>query len=598
MDLHERTRGNCMNKIFSLILCFSLVIGPMTAHSQDPRAMDAYTKKDGEGTGSEKGAAFYMLQTGMIATAIGGVGMSMCVPSSYHWSHFIFSAGAATFVVGEIAMANEKTDYHKRKKESLEIDDSKLQMPGTAGNIPGTEEFKAKKDFQTIALQAAWDEEDNNRKMMEKRYKWTLAVAIIYDVSVISAALEAALSCFPVYSGFVPDTLTCATLLPYAIGVGGAFTLIYTASAAKDHDSDGTLGLNAFAFQTLLMTEIGVAVGLAIPASVTGWGRTAYYGGAAIIAHTMAATLQDRIDTAKKNLEKLQTAIDAWKNATSPTTTLPTNSPPPTLANTSSGGSGIKSNPTSNYLTAQPKTGTALKPTGKCMTPEGKYSSAGCKNFKPMVLKTPKFQIDEINQFNQKAMEFTNAARQEKFGEADLAANGLLQNAARIKAVKDQVLREAQAALDKQGGKKQDLLASINAQHKSMMKSLEANAAKNGLGSVSNSKAMLDPESNASSNSVNKVQAFVPGSGAGATTPQVQLFSGAVDDAGTGPTGLTTAEQNALTTDYENNKGAYLSTENDSLFQVLSKTYIRNLDRILVRKKSLEEVKPVEKPEE
>ena len=103
---------------------------------------------------------------------------------------------------------------------------------------------------------------------------------------------------------------------------------------------------------------------------------------------------------------------------------------------------------------------------------------------------------------------------------------------------------------------------------------------------------------NASSNSVNKVQAFVPGSGAGATTPQVQLFSGAVDDAGTGPTGLTTAEQNALTTDYENNKGAYLSTENDSLFQVLSKTYIRNLDRILVRKKSLEEVKPVEKPEE
>ena len=138
--------------------------------------------------------------------------------------------------------------------------------------------------------------------MMEKRYKWTLAVAIIYDVSVISAALEAALSCFPVYSGFVPDTLTCATLLPYAIGVGGAFTLIYTASAAKDHDSDGTLGLNAFAFQTLLMTEIGVAVGLAIPASVTGWGRTAYYGGAAIIAHTMAATLQDRIDTAKKKL--------------------------------------------------------------------------------------------------------------------------------------------------------------------------------------------------------------------------------------------------------------------------------------------------------
>jgi hypothetical protein len=312
----------------------------------------------------------------------------------------------------------------------------------------------------------------------------------------------------------------------------------------------------------------------------------------------MAATLQDRIDTAKKNLEKLQTAIDAWKNATSPTTTLPTNSPPPTVPSTISGGGGGNTNAVSNYITALPKIGTALKPTGKCMSSEGRLSSPACKDFKPMVLKTPKFQIDEINQFNQKAMEFTNAARSDQFGKADLAADGLLQNAARIKAVKDQVLKEAQAALDKQGGKKQDLLASINAQHKSMMKSLEANAAKNGLGSVSFSKAVLDPESNISSKPLSKISAVAPS--AGAATPPIQLFSGAAgtDEAGTSLTGLTTAEENALTSDYEKNKGAYLSTENDSLFQVLSKTYIRNLDRILVRKKTLEEVKPVEKPEE
>jgi hypothetical protein len=591
-----------MNKIFSLILCFSLVIGPVTVHAE---AMDAYTKESEEckndkgacGSGSNKGIAAYMLQTAMIANAAVGVAVSTCIPSSYHWAHWIYTGGAAAYIVGEVAMASEKTDYHKKKKESIEIDDSKLPVPGTGGsNIPGTEE--SKKDFQTTALQAALDEEINNKEMMEKRVKWALAVAIIYDIATIAAGVEAALSVTSYYSGFFPDVLTCAGMGPIGVGVAIGLAGIYTGVVAADHSKDGTYGLDAMAFQALLLAEVGTIATLGTVSCNLSWGRIVFFGQAAIMAHIVAGRVQDRVDIAKKNIAKLENALAQWKGVTTPTTTLPTNSPPPTVPSTISGGGGGNTNAASNYITALPKIGTALKPTGKCMSSEGKFSSPACKNFKPMVLKTPKFQIDEINQFNQKAMEFTNAARQEKFGEADLAANGLLQNAARIKAVKDQVLKEAQAALDKQGGKKQDLLASINAQHNSMMKSLEANGAKSGFGSVSLSKAVLDPESNISSKPLSKISAVAPS--AGAATPAIQLFSGAAgaDEAGTSLTGLTTAEQNALTTDYENNKGAYLSTEKDSLFQVLSKTYIRNLDRILVRKKSLEEVKPVEKPEE
>ena len=55
------------------------------------------------------------------------------------------------------------------------------------------------------------------------------------------------------------------------------------------------------------------------------------------------------------------------------------------------------------------------------------------------------------------------------------------------------------------------------------------------------------------------------------------------------PTGISDEEKDLLSKNYERNKSQYKTNEDDSLFQVLSKTYVRNLDKIFTRKKKLEE---------
>jgi hemerythrin-like domain-containing protein len=44
-----------------------------------------------------------------------------------------------------------------------------------------------------------------------------------------------------------------------------------------------------------------------------------------------------------------------------------------------------------------------------------------------------------------------------------------------------------------------------------------------------------------------------------------------------------------MSANYDRSKGEYKTKEDDTLFQVLSKTYVRNLDKILTRKKKLDE---------
>lgn len=70
------------------------------------------------------------------------------------------------------------------------------------------------------------------------------------------------------------------------------------------------------------------------------------------------------------------------------------------------------------------------------------------------------------------------------------------------------------------------------------------------------------------------------GAGAGA-----DAASGAREDA----TGMSDEEKDRLAANYDRTKTKYQPTEEDSLFQVVSKTYVRNLDKILTRKKKLDE---------
>lgn len=63
------------------------------------------------------------------------------------------------------------------------------------------------------------------------------------------------------------------------------------------------------------------------------------------------------------------------------------------------------------------------------------------------------------------------------------------------------------------------------------------------------------------------------------------------DDAGAGATegtGLSDADKDKLMSEYERNKGDYQGSEEDGIFSKVSKAYVRNLDKVLNKKKKIE----------
>lgn len=73
--------------------------------------------------------------------------------------------------------------------------------------------------------------------------------------------------------------------------------------------------------------------------------------------------------------------------------------------------------------------------------------------------------------------------------------------------------------------------------------------------------------------------------GAGSGEPESESSALNKEDA----SGMSDEEKDVLAQNYERQKSSYETKEEDSLFQAVSKTYVRNLDKILTRKKKLEE---------
>lgn len=79
------------------------------------------------------------------------------------------------------------------------------------------------------------------------------------------------------------------------------------------------------------------------------------------------------------------------------------------------------------------------------------------------------------------------------------------------------------------------------------------------------------------------------GSGSGAGYGTGAEGSGGANDpnASKDGTGLTDAEKDKLMSEYEKNKRDYLGSEEDGLFGKVSKAYVRNLEKVLIKKKKL-----------
>ena len=556
--------------------------------TEDCKVGDNYCSDSGNGglggTNSDKGKAFYLLQGGMIAMAVTAGNMVTCIPFSYHWSHYLFIAGGAAFIVGEIANANNNNDYRKMKLDSLKIDESKLAKPN--GLVSSLEV-----DAQTAVIKARLDDEIQAKKSMEDRAKYAKATALIYDLAALSAWTEFGLSLFPITTGFAPDVLIC----PGLIG-GLAFTGLAAAfgGAIGSYDeSNGKIGIDQAAFMGMLTFEIAAISLIAIPAVVSGAGRGGYFTGAAIIANKVVDGLEDRINVANENIAKLQGLLQSWTAATN--SGLAGLNEGPSLPEVSGGpGAGLTLSPQGSGALATSTIPTNAGQTASSSPCAGSNSSglnvstSACSQPIRFNTNLPNINNPELASMSQTALEYSNALSSGDMQQASLKASSLLANAGRIKDLKNQVYKSVNDKLKEKGEKPLDFDALAKAKSNEIMAAMKDSALKSNL----NAPSPLLANTSMSANGKNELTAAV-GNGKmnvpKMEIPKFGLGNIASSETRSDPTGMSDEEKDIIAANYDRNKSDYRPNEDDSLFKVVSKTYVRNLEKILTRKKKLEE---------
>ena len=561
-----------MKKILSLLISLTLVVGPVSAAD----VTDAYRT---EGSGSEEGKKVYIKQAKMIAVAIVGSNMITCGGAAF--SHIIWAAGAYPLVKSEKKYAKETTDYHRRSVEALKLDDSKL--------VPGTDEVitQAKADTQTAALQAAKAEEENNKKLIEERKKAVEKAIDVYEIANVIALTEI----------LSISMLTCMPLLgiPLYLDLKKAYGL-QEGEAESPHTDTGKKK-----YMKLLEEELVYAFAINIPSVIEGLGRSIYFYLETENAKKVAEDFQKRIDLATENIAKLEAAIAAWKANAKVTDELElgNNPPGPVTPSTNSSGSGTVAT-SGNYLNTN-TSGGLPKLSGGCMghtTAGVETSQRACKN--PVKFKGGfgHFKLNGLNNFANNAIDFGNAHAIDDGLGAQIAGDAIGANAAKVRALKEQAIKDLNAEMARKGQVGFDFKALAKAKDLEMMKGFYTASNKSGFGSGSvgkggfgaggtAGKAVLDAEANQESKT--SKSAVVVGAPKAAAAPKGEVIP-PPEDFGANATGLTAAETEVIVDSYEKNKNEYLSNENDSLFAVITKTYNRNFNKILTpKKKEIEE---------
>ena len=185
-------------------------------------------------------------------------------------------------------------------------------------------------------------------------------------------------------------------------------------------------------------------------------------------------------------------------------------------------------------------------------------------------------------------------------GSVDSASIGNGQLASRIKKIAATNQKAKQKGIDVAGQSEQILnsMARSGLNSGAGVSQSSPNTSSSGAMTSSGNKATLDADSKSKGSQVSSVDSSplrgaVLGSGQNAG-----IFSGITAGSGPGssdgfsstnPSGMSEEEKSIMAANYERTKSEYQTNEDDSLFQVLSKTYVRNLDKILTRKKKLQE---------
>jgi hypothetical protein len=552
-----------MNKFFSLILCLSILLNPKFVQAD---AVDAYRT---EGTGSSDGNEFYNKLAVTTAVAISGANMFTCLTAGL--SHIVFAAASVDFINAEIDFAKTATAYHQRKLESLKVDESKI---GPHGYVAG------EKDIQLPALKAAKAEEENTKSVLEKRKSKISKVIDWYDVAVVWAWTEVLIQstvCFTLWKSHYYEKIRDA----------------YNETEQKIAVATAANGLDKAGYLKLLQDETDEAFKTSVWAVMTGPGKAIYFNNSKKRLKEVRSGFEERINLAQANIDKLDAAIKAFEAQTAPSDTEITGAPV-----VASNNSGPSVTPSSNYnQTDLATSGNKDKKyvckgspsTGGVNTSKTHCGSNNIKFSGNLASLRPGFHSTATN-----GLAYAEAILNGDAAGAEMATAIMGANAAKMKDMQAEIMNDINANRLKNGQGKIDFDSLIKAKDKEIDARFAAVAAKNGfgsgMGSGSGIRATIDPDSVSKSTSKS---ATVPAARAGgAELPKVDPFASSTTDAGINETGLTAAETEAVAESIEQNKNEYLSNNADSLFEVVSKTYVRNFDRILVRKKKVLEEAP------
>jgi hypothetical protein len=340
--------------------------------------------------------------------------------------------------------------------------------------------------------------------------------------------------------------------------------------------------------------EFAIAAGIATPAVITGWGRAAYFGGAAIIINEVKDGLEDRIGIANTNIGKLDAAIAAWAADSAPSGGVAqgVNAAIPTSGSYQIGNAAVAS----NYLSQSEAPIKSVK--GNCFGRSGggvENSSGACKNKITFQPSNNKFVLPELANANKQAMKMTDALVNGDMLEAEIHGDGLLAGAARVKELSEEIYKDINKKLKEKGQPPVDFTEIAKAKHSEMMQKMQDGANNGGFGMAG--KATLAEDSKADSKSssdsfpkiASKPEIAFPAAVAPGTIGILGSGAAASSTAAEDSTGMSDEEKDRMSANYDRTKGEYKPNEDDTLFRVVSKSYIRNLEKILTRKKKLDE---------
>lgn len=261
-----------MNKLIALLMCFQLILAPLSPAMADassgttvekgpdgkPIVRDANGKVvnmpgaegkvegagDYEQTGGDGGYDFYIKQVMMLAMSIVGSNLiTQCPQALLKPSAVAYMAASITWIVSEMAMAESKTGKDKKELDKIEMDESKMAKTGT----------KTQKD----ALETRLQEEKDMKEFLEKKRDWLIAIEVMYGLAAGLAITE------EIYSHV---TATTAYTVPCTSGCTGpqAASTCIPACAATSGGA-WSAEANFWSDQPDLAVRVGCATAMTFP---------------------------------------------------------------------------------------------------------------------------------------------------------------------------------------------------------------------------------------------------------------------------------------------------------------------------------------------